>query len=532
MRPLIHFTPPGNWLNDPNGLVYHAGEYHLFYQHHPHSPDWGPMHWGHAVSRDLIHWQHLSIALAPDDDGMIFSGSAVVDWRNTAGFGPQALVAIYTCHKEPGHIETQCLAFSHDHGRAWQKYPGNPVLPNPGLRDFRDPKVFWHADRWVMCLAAGREIHLYTAPNLRDWTLASIFAPQDSLLAGAVWETPDLFELPVTGSHQTRWVLTLGVNAGAPAGGSGACYFIGQFDGSTFIPDQPSASSAVSDPSVASAVSAVSGLSAVSDPSVSPTPPVSPLASASPADSTSSAVSEPSVSPLPNPLPNPLPLWMDYGPDFYAPQTWSDAPNARRICLGWMSNWRYAPLTPADSWRGMFSLPRELILVETDAGLRLAQRPITEINTIRRKVFSAQGQTLRPEENPFSGIQASVWDVEAEIVPFPAARFGFRIHTAGGGVTHILFDCAQHTITLDRSRSGRVDFHPDFAAPVTAPLPFIETLSLRLVVDTLSIELFAADGRVALSAAIFPADAVTRLEMFTEADVILRKLDIFEIGPL
>lgn len=476
MRPLLHFTPPGNWLNDPNGLVYHAGEYHLFYQHYPHSLDWGPMHWGHAVSRDLIRWQHLPIALAPDEDGMIFSGSAVSDWRDTAGFGPQALVAIYTCHKEPGHIETQSLAFSHDNGRTWQKYPGNPVLPNPGLRDFRDPKVFWHDDRWVMCLAAGQEIHFYTAPNLRNWTLASVFAPQDSLPGGAVWETPDLFELPVTRSRQTRWVLTLGINTGAPAGGSGSCYFIGHFDGGTFTPDQPHASS---------------------------TPPASPP-----------------------------PLWMDYGPDFYAPQSWSNAPNARRICLGWMSNWRYAPLTPAVAWRGMFSLPRELTLVETTNGVRLAQRPIAEINTLRRKVFSSRGQILGASENPLNGIQASVWDVEAEIAPRAAARFGFRIHTAGGGVTHLLFDCAQQTITLDRSHSGRVDFHPDFAAPVTAPLPPVETLSLRLVVDTHSIELFAADGQVALSAAIFPPDGSAHLEMFADADVALLKLDIFDIGHL
>lgn len=474
MRPRLHFTPPANWLNDPNGLVHYAGEYHLFYQHHPHSLDWGPMHWGHAVSRDLIHWQHLPVALAPDDAGMIFSGSAVVDWHNTAGFGAQALVAIYTCHKEPGHVETQALAYSLDAGRTWQKYPGNPVLTNPGLRDFRDPKVFWHEDHWVMCLAAGREIRFYTAPNLRDWTPSGTFAPQGLLPEGAVWETPDLFQLPVAGSGATRWVLTLGVNAGAPAGGSGACYFVGRFDGRTFT-----------------------------------------------AEEMRNGASTP---------PSALLHWMDYGPDFYAPQTWSDAPNARRICLGWMSNWRYAALTPAAAWRGMFSLPRELTLIETDEGFRLVQQPIAEIRARQRVVFAVEEQTLRPGENPLSGIQASVWDVEAEIAPGAGARFGFRIHTTGGDETLLRFDPARRTITLDRSRSGAVDFHPDFAAPITAPLPPGERLALRLVVDVHSIELFAANGQVTLSAAIFPAADDKRLDIFTDGALLLHKLQVFDTG--
>lgn len=164
-HPAYHFTPPANWLNDPNGLVVYAGEYHLFYQHHPHSSVWGPMHWGHAVSRDLVHWQHLPIALAPDEHGMIFSGCAVIDWHNTAGFGPEAMIAIFTHHTE-SHLQAQSLAWSLDRGRTWTKYAGNPVLfPSPGQRDFRDPKVFWYGPavtgHWVMVLAAGDAVHFY-----------------------------------------------------------------------------------------------------------------------------------------------------------------------------------------------------------------------------------------------------------------------------------------------------------------------------------------------------------------------------------
>ncbi len=451
MRPLIHFTPPEHWLNDPNGLVHYAGEYHLCYQHHPHSADWGPMHWGRAVSRDLLTWQHLPIALAPDENGMIFSGSAVVDWQNSAGFGREALVAIFTHHLEPGHHETQSLAYSLDLGRTWQKYLANPVLLNPGLRDFRDPKVFWRVDHWVMCLAAGREIRFYTSPNLKDWDFSGRFALEHDPFNG-VWETPDLFELPVTGSRQARWILSLGLSAESPAGGSGSRYFIGHFDGFTFQAESAH--------------------------------------------------------------------WMDYGPDFYAPQSWSDTPDGRRIALGWMSNWQYAREVPETGWRGMFSIPRELTLVETENGLRLAQQPIAEVKARRRKVFSSQGTTLRPGENPLNGSTAPAWDVEAEIAPGVVSRFGFRIQHPGGVSTHILFDPKNQTISLDRS-----SVHPQTAL-ITSPLP---PGPLRLLVDTHSVEIFAGDGQVTLSAAIFPPAGNTRLGIFTEQAMKFQNLTVFAI---
>ncbi len=230
-RPQYHFSPPEKWMNDPNGLLYFEGEYHLFYQYHPDDVIWGPMHWGHAVSTDLVHWENLPIALEPDDNGTIFSGSAVIDVHNTAGFGANAMVAIYSYN-----TQTQGVAYSTDRGRTWTKYAGNPIMPALATPDFRDPKVFWHEEsgQWAMVIAAGREVRFYTSPNLIEWTFASSFAAGHVV---ATWEVPDIFPLEIDG--ETKWVLLVSVGAYAPAGGSGIQYFIGDFDGQTFTNDNP-----------------------------------------------------------------------------------------------------------------------------------------------------------------------------------------------------------------------------------------------------------------------------------------------------
>lgn len=456
LHPRFHFMPISGWMNDPNGLVVLAGEYHLFYQHYPYSVDWGPMHWGHAVSRDLIRWEHLPIALSPDDDGMIFSGSAVVDWHDTAGFGREALVAIYTCHREPGHHETQCLAYSLNQGREWRKYPGNPVLPNPGLRDFRDPKVFWWQNRWAMVLAAGRQVLFYHSPDMKNWTLSGKFAIQPNQ-PNSVWETPDLFPLSIKETGETRWVLTLGVSDGGPAGGSASQYFIGHFDGQTFHPE---------------------------------TPPHSPL-------------------------------WLDDGPDCYATQTWSDEPSGRRVLAAWLSNWRYARQTPPLPARGLLTLPRELSLTETTQGPRLAQKPISELAAFRETLFDHANFTLRPGQNPLADIRSTTLDLEMEVIP-TAPRFGLRLRMGKDESTLLMVDFPARLLRLDRSRSGQVNFHPDFAAVHSAALPeFGEVLRLRIVLDNTSIEVFAADGQVALTELIFPSPENDGLELFTESGNLL-----------
>lgn len=244
-RPQYHFTPPSQWMNDPNGMVYFEGEYHLFYQYYPDSNVWGPMHWGHAVSEDMISWEHLPIALYPDDLGYIFSGSAVIDWDNTSGLGDgdnPTMVAIYTYHDPKGwesgaiDFQTQGIAYSNDKGRTWTKYEKNPVLPNPGIADFRDPKVMWHepSQNWIMTLAVWDHVSFYSSPNLINWTFESDFGLTWGSHAG-VWECPDLFEMDVEGSDEKQYVLIVSINPGGPQGGSATQYFIGDFDGSEFV---------------------------------------------------------------------------------------------------------------------------------------------------------------------------------------------------------------------------------------------------------------------------------------------------------
>ncbi|REJ06502.1 glycoside hydrolase family 32 protein [Halobacillus trueperi] len=236
-RPHFHFIPESNWINDPNGLCYLEGEYHLFYQHHPKSKVWGPMHWGHAVSRDLLHWEHLPIALYPDENGQIFSGSAVVDEENTSGLQEgetPVMIALFTHHQE-GH-ETQSIAYSKDKGRSWTKYPHNPVIENPGLKDFRDPKMFRYEDVWMMILACGDHIRFYQSENLLDWAYVSSFG-QAYGTHGGVWECPDLIRFQT--EEGGKWVLIVSINPGGPNGGSAIQYFTGDFDGKVFHCDQP-----------------------------------------------------------------------------------------------------------------------------------------------------------------------------------------------------------------------------------------------------------------------------------------------------
>jgi fructan beta-fructosidase len=455
-RPAFHFTPPAHWMNDPNGLVFYDGEYHLFYQHHPHSNVWGPMHWGHAVSRDLVNWQHLPIALVPDEQGMIYSGSAVVDWENTAGFGKEALVTFFTYNKN--YYETQNLAYSLDKGRTWTKYEGNPVLtPPPDTPDFRDPKVIWYGSResghWVMSLAAGRSIRFYTSKNLREWEFSGSFSGHGS--ADGVWETPDLFELPVDGGPATRWVLTVGIGNGGPAGGSATQYFIGGFDGTNFQSENP-----------------------------------------------------PEVT-----------LWADWGADFYAPQSWSDEPNGRRIAIAWLSNWKYAIFTPteAEDWRSAFSVPRELSLRRTDAGIRLAQQPIAELESLRGEHRHWENVTVGPAQNLLAGLEGDQYEIIAELEPEPDTKeFGFSLRAGSDEQTVVKYDMERCRLVIDRTHSGSVDFHADFAAVHAADLALRENrLRLRILVDRCTLEVFAQDGLLSLTEAVFPSAGSRGLEFFT-----------------
>jgi sucrose-6-phosphate hydrolase SacC (GH32 family) len=316
-RPRAHFTPEKNWINDPNGLLYYKGKYHLFYQHNPSGILWGNMSWGHSVSSDLLQWEHLPVAIGCTDTTGIFSGSAVVDFTNSSGFGSienPALVAIYTVHQNDESNQSQHIAYSVDDGLTWTKYADNPVL-DLGMKDFRDPKVSWveSTQSWLMTIAKPHEykIAFFTSKDLKSWQHLSDFGPLGA--TGGIWECPDLFPLH-TPHGEEKWVLLVSLNPGGIAGGSGTQYFIGDWDGKTFSTEQKETK------------------------------------------------------------------WIDYGRDNYAGVTFFNAPDKRRIFLAWMSNWDYAAKLPSPIWRGSMTLPRELTLIEHDDQLQLSALPIKEIS--------------------------------------------------------------------------------------------------------------------------------------------------------
>jgi fructan beta-fructosidase len=473
-RPQYHFSPPNSWMNDPNGLVYDNGEYHLFYQFNPNDTKWGPMHWGHAVSPDLLHWQHLPVALEPDQLGTIFSGSAVIDTNNTAGFGAGAMVAIFT-HDQTGR-QMQSLAYSSDHGRTWTKYAGNPVLEPPAnIRNFRDPKVFWYdqGDRnshWVMLLAVGNAILFYGSPDLKTWTASGGIGFGYGATCG-VWETPDLFELPIAGSNNKRWVLTTGVNNCAPAGGTGTQYFVGQFNGKTFTSDNPK---------------------------------------------------------------NTI-LWADYGADFYAAQSWNNTPDQRRIWIAWLNNWQYAQSIPTSSWRGALTIPRELGLAKTKQGLRLTQRPISELEQLKTKHWEFKTlklsgqQTLKEVTGETLEIKA-IFKLGSTKIP---ARVGIRVRVGQNEQTTIGFNTKASKLFVDRSHSGQVNFASSFASAHTVTLePVNHEIRLHLLVDRSSVEVFSEDGLISMTESIFPNASSLGVQLFAEGgQVIVSTLEIDQLKP-
>jgi len=444
-RPAYHFTPAQAWMNDPNGLLHHQGTWHLFFHHYPHAMTWGPMHWGHATSQDLMHWQEQPIALAPDALGMIFSGSAVIDEHNTCGLGAPGQapwVAIFTHHdgeaEKAGRsdYQHQSLAFSLDEGRSWQKYAGNPVLPNPGLKDLRDPKVFWHAAtaRWVMSLAAGDQIVFYTSPNLKDWTLQSRFG-QGLGAHGGVWECPDLVELTLDG--QTHWVLIVSLTPGGPNGGSATQYFAGDFDGSHFTPHDTQT------------------------------------------------------------------RWLDHGPDNYAGVTWHNtAP--RSVFIGWISNWRYAKELPTSPWRSAMTMPRELFLQQVEGQVHLSSRPAREV---RQHVHNTPALTASLADNTSHGgvLPLSEGRFAVELNAPTLQDFTLTLTNDAGDALHIGYDTASHSYWIDRTKAGLSDFHPEFAGRHTAPrISNAAEAQVSLFFDRTSVELFADQGLTSMTSLHFP----------------------------
>ena len=462
-RPQFHFSPKTNWTNDPNGLVYFDGEYHVFYQYNPFGDTWGHMSWGHAVSPDLIHWQELPVALAEENGVMIFTGSIVVDERNTSGFcsdGKACLVAVYTGHTPKSAtantLQTQNLAYSNDRGRTWTKFSANPVL-DLKMTDFRDPHVFWSAagSRWVMAVALPNEhkVLFYGASDLKHWSKLSEFGPAGAV--GGQWECPTLAELPVDGSPtRTRFVLKIGLNPGGLQGGSGEQYFVGTFDGTKFTNDNPATTT----------------------------------------------------------------LWTDYGKDCYCALVFNGLPRTQTpVMLGWMNNWQYAGKVPTQPWRGQMTLPRQVGLKTTPAGLRLVQQPAAILATLRGERFAWSGQNVQELNTALKAKAGTGYELQTSITLGDAQKIEWKLLASDGAWTTVGYDRAKGEIYLDRTRSGNVAFSKDFPGRITAPLTLpAGVLKLRIIVDRSTLEVFAQDGLVAMTDLTYPPAGANNIEFTTE----------------
>jgi sucrose-6-phosphate hydrolase SacC (GH32 family) len=442
-RPGYHFTPAAHWMNDPNGLVYYAGEYHLFYQYNPNGNTWGPMHWGHTFSTDLLNWKDLPIALFPDDNGAIFSGSAVVDSTNTTGFKDGSelpLVAVFT---SAGAKQAQSIAYSTDKGRNWSKYNQNPVLPNPGLNDFRDPKVSWYAaqNKWVMALAKGNIIGFYSSPDLKNWTFESDFGLNYGA-HGGVWECPDLFQMPVEGTNIKKWVLLVSINPGGPNGGSATQYFVGNFDGKTFTAER----------------NTTSWIDYGTD---------------------------------------------NYAGVTYNNIPTSDG---RRLMIGWMSNWNYAQQVPTTTWRSTMTIPRVITLVQNTQGYNLRFNPVDELKKYYSpKDTTIQQPKNSIEITNNTIIKSGSYDVNLVVDFSQTDSLQINIGDSAEKLM-ILFDKKNGAVIIDRSLSGLTSFNTGFKQQIICSnfsLNADQKVDIRLLIDKTSVELFWNKGDYAMTALFF-----------------------------
>ncbi len=469
-RPQVHFTPKAHWMNDPNGLVFYKGVYHMFFQYYAGSSVWGPNSWGHAVSTDLIHWKELEPALAPDSLGLIASGSAVVDAKNTSGFGRPGqtpIVAIYAyinqeLEKKNINAQYQAIAYSLDETKTWTKYPGNPVVKNPGIRDFRDPKVIWYAEqnKWVMTVATQDHVTYYSSPNLKEWKKESEFGKTNGAHTG-VWECPDLIYFEDHGKK--IWVQIVSINPGGPNGGSATQYFVGDFNGSAFTPFDTATK------------------------------------------------------------------WIDYGTDDYAGVTWSNTGN-RRIFLGWMSNWDYATVVPTEIWRSSMTIPRELNIKKTGNSYLLSSTPVKELDLINEKPQILSHVSAGREVNLSAALAGKTSHYKLKILSDEIKDFSLVLSNNQGEELMIGFDPAANQFYVDRTRSGKIAFSEHFPKMIRAPrLSKEKNTDLVFVVDDTSVELFADDGQTVMTVIFFPNQRMENISLKSTQGFVANKI---EFNPL
>ena len=476
-RPVYHHTPLYGWMNDANGLVYKDGEYHLYFQYNPYGSKWGNMHWGHSVSKDLVHWEHLAPAIARDTLGHIFSGSSIVDQENVAGYGVESILVFYTSASDKNG-QVQCLAFSKDNGRTFIKYEKNPILcPADGLRDFRDPKVFRYEpeDKWVMIVSADKEMRFYESKNLKDWNYMSSFG-EGYGVQPCQFECPDMVELSVDGdTNRKKWALIVNVNPGCYFGGSATQYFTGDFDGMKFSCD-----------------------------------------------------SQPNVT-----------KWLDWGKDHYATVCFSNT-GERTIAVPWMSNWQYCNIVPTKQFRSANALPRELSLYTQDNEIYLSAAPVPEIKTLRKEKKEIPAFTVANDYHIDSLLADNdgAYELALEITVGEAEIMGFSLFNDKGEKVDIYFNLPEKRLVMDRTKSGIVDFGKksvpheievhdrrkttsinyidDFALATWAPIKKENKYMLDVFVDKCSVEIFLNGGKVAMTNLIFPSEPYNRMCFYSK----------------
>ena len=449
-RPTYHFSPLYGWMNDPNGMVYKDGEYHLFYQHNPYGTKWGNMHWGHAISKDLINWEHRPDAITPDALGTIFSGSAVVDTDNTAGFGAGAIVAIYTQNSDR---QVQSIAYSTDNGRSFTKYENNPVLTSDA-RDFRDPKVFWHKEtqRWIMLLAVGQEMQIFSSSNLKDWAFESSFGEGQGA-HGGVWECPDLFELPVDGTNEKKWVLLCNLNPGGPFGGSATQYFVGTFNGKEFVNESPSKTKWMD-----------WGKDHYATVTWSDAP-----------DNRRIAIA-----------------WMSNW------QYANDVPT---------SQYRSPNSVPRDL--SLFTVDGETYLQSAPSPELLKLRDIS-----KKRSFKVNG--TRTIKDMIAGNEGA-YEIELTIENQHADVIGFRLYNDKGEEVDMQYDMKEKKFSMDRRKSGEVGFNENFPMLTWTTIESgKDELKLRLFVDKSSVEAFGDGGRFVMTNQVFPSEPYTHIDFYSK----------------
>lgn len=490
-RPNFHFTPKKGWMNDPNGMFFKDGYYHLYFQHYPDGNTWGPMHWGHAISTDMITWKEMPIALYPDEKGYIFSGSSVVDVNNSSGFsknGIEPIIAMFTYHdmKEEkagkNDYQSQAIAYSLDEGKTFIKYSENPVIKNPGIKDFRDPKIVWDPihNQWLMVLAAGQKIMFYSSSNLKDWNLESDFG--DGIGAhGGVWECPDLFPMAVQGTDEIKWVLFVSINPGGPNGGSATQYFVGDFDGTHFKLDPSFEKDLINSEHKS--------------------------------------------------------IWIDYGRDNYAGVTWANIPdtNGRKLFMGWMSNWDYSQKVPTFKWRSAMTVARSVELRKIDNNYKLVFQPVKELSNYRSVKYKKDAIAIKRTEKIIDSkaIDLSSTEINFKISDLKNSGFNFKLSNKQGDTLIFGYDNTNNNFFIDRRKSGKIDYSENFANRISMAkrTSLNPNLEAKIILDKTSIELFFDNGETVMTEIFFPRSPFSELIIEPQSqEFILDKLELHQLN--